>query len=399
MLTALELHKGPQNAIAKRKKRIIDFAKVKSMEKRGEKPDKKSIEACEMYEALNEQLKIDLPRLYGLTAELIKACLDSNIHLQTQWMWLWKEKVAPVVDSIPATNEDILPKFISDFDTTYSQAVSLGICNGSLVSEVTNFLSPQTTLVGDERSSREQSRRPSTLTVGNRTQSMNSDHSPLLTTPEYGKSFGEGMPLSPEMTAFPNSQPGFYGRMRSSSSLSNSRGRTPSSANSGGIPGARMPSLASKASFSASRPSTATRPADLVHTSSRASIDPMNSNMRPGSGASYFTAQQEVGQARFSGMFSSAMPMSDSPNSAGPGSPMHAPHDTPIMFVAASLFEFNIDRARREAGYPYLTYVEGEVFDVIAQKGELWLAKNQDDGTNSLGWIWEQHFVILSQDS
>lgn len=99
-------------------------------------------------------------------------------------------------------------------------------------------------------------------------------------------------------------------------------------------------------------------------------------------------------------MFSSAMPMSDSPtHPTTPTSPKHAPDDTPVMFVAASLFEFNIDRARREAGYPYLTYVEGEVFDVVAQKGELWLAKNQDDNTNSLGWIWEQHFVILSQDS
>lgn len=40
-----------------------------------------------------------------------------------------------------------------------------------------------------------------------------------------------------------------------------------------------------------------------------------------------------------------------------------------------------------------------QVFDVVGQKGELWLAKNQDDATNSLGWIWEQHFVRLSQDS
>lgn len=31
------------------------------------------------------------------------------------------------------------------------------------------------------------------------------------------------------------------------------------------------------------------------------------------------------------------------------------------LFLAASLFEFNIDRSRKEAGYPYLTYVPGEV--------------------------------------
>lgn len=32
-----------------------------------------------------------------------------------------------------------------------------------------------------------------------------------------------------------------------------------------------------------------------------------------------------------------------------------------ILFLAASLFEFNIDKSRKEAGYPYLTYVPGEV--------------------------------------
>ena len=70
---------------------------------------------------------------------------------------------------------------------------------------------------------------------------------------------------------------------------------------------------------------------------------------------------------------------------------------TKVQFVCASLFEFSIDKGRRENGYPYLTYVQGEVFDVVDQKGELWLAKNQDDTTETLGWIWEQHFVILSQ--
>ena len=36
------------------------------------------------------------------------------------------------------------------------------------------------------------------------------------------------------------------------------------------------------------------------------------------------------------------------------------------IFVVASLYEFNIDKERREAGFPYLTYVQGEIFDVRA---------------------------------
>ncbi|KAK5245132.1 hypothetical protein LTR16_007392, partial [Cryomyces antarcticus] len=75
--------------------------------------------------------------------------------------------------------------------------------------------------------------------------------------------------------------------------------------------------------------------------------------------------------------------------------PQLSSNNVPVLFLAASLFEFNIDNTRKEAGYPYLSYVCGEIFDVVAQKGEIWLAKNQDDTTNRLGWIWEQHFAIL----
>jgi hypothetical protein len=37
-----------------------------------------------------------------------------------------------------------------------------------------------------------------------------------------------------------------------------------------------------------------------------------------------------------------------------------------------------------------------QIFDVIGEKGELWLAKNQDDANNLVGWIWNKHFVKLA---
>lgn len=64
-----------------------------------------------------------------------------------------------------------------------------------------------------------------------------------------------------------------------------------------------------------------------------------------------------------------------------------------MLFLATSLFEFNIEPTRLEAGFPYLTYVTGEIFDVFAVKGELWLAMNQDDREGRVGWIWEKHFA------
>lgn len=37
-----------------------------------------------------------------------------------------------------------------------------------------------------------------------------------------------------------------------------------------------------------------------------------------------------------------------------------------------------------------------QIFDVIAEKGELWLAKNQDDPREVVGWIWSKHFAKLA---
>ncbi len=37
-----------------------------------------------------------------------------------------------------------------------------------------------------------------------------------------------------------------------------------------------------------------------------------------------------------------------------------------------------------------------QIFDVIAEKGELWLAKNQDDPKDLVGWIWSKHFAKLA---
>jgi hypothetical protein len=73
----------------------------------------------------------------------------------------------------------------------------------------------------------------------------------------------------------------------------------------------------------------------------------------------------------------------------------HYSADSPVLFTVASIFEFNISRTRSEAGWPYLTYTSGEIFDVISKKGELWLSRNQDQ-PEVIGWIWCKHFMNLS---
>ena len=162
-------------------------------------------------------------------------------------------------------------------------------------------------------------------------------------------------------------------RMRASSTLSGHSPRTPE------VPG-------SYHSYSNSTTPVGSTPGRLVTTAARTFTEPSPSLSRPSvdhssishlsedsmrfgresSGSTYPPSgpanqhRSSSPSARYSGFFSSAMPMSDSPRNQSPVSGQ-AQKDFNVIFLAASVYEFNIDRARKEAGYPYLTYVAGEV--------------------------------------
>jgi len=408
MVACIRLHDGPQNAINNRKKRIVDYAKCMSIEKRGEKPDRKTVEASEKYLALNDQLKIDLPNLYVLTASLVQSCLACFLDIQLAWYDTWEWKLRPILEAadVPASIQQIEPAFFPDYDFVKGKLTELAICNGALLADSANFLSPTTTLVGDPEQA--SLKRPSTLDNNKRTMSVGSDASPYP-IPTLSHRHSSGYTAGIDAPPLP---PG--GRFRSSSSLSN-RG-IPSHMSASEIPPGRQWSNTSTptSSFSASRPPTAS----LISANHLAMFQqqqhPRSSaesgrSPRPSSATTYFTAhpeqqqQQQTPDPNRASLFQSALPPDIASTAAAatttPHAPPTTPGDTPVLFVCASLFEFSIDKTRREGGYPYLTYVQGEVFDVVAQKGELWLARNQDDGRQApLGWIWEQHFVILSQD-
>ena len=396
MVACIKAHKGPESAIAKRKNRIVDYAKCKAIEKRGEKPDKKIVELADQYEALNETLKDELPHLYEKTAVLVQSCLGCFLQIQRTWYHTWERKLGPILEAndVPASIQQIEPAFRADFDMVKGDLNMLGICNGAVLANAANFLSPVTTFESENGSS---SKRPSTLDSSKRTMSVGSDSSPMPGSAAFKRRSSGYVPVVDTLES-PNT-----GRFRSNSAMSakGSPTQTPGSALFANRPwsnGTAGTANTPKSSFTQSRPATATQ----QPTQTPAPVPPRLSaeqarSPRPASGATYFTARPEPEEARFSGIFNSAMPP-DTPDQTQPDSPQTAPSNMPALFVCASLFEFSIDKTRKEGGYPYLTYVQGEVFDVVATKGELWLAKNQDDSTNTLGWIWEQHFVTLSMD-
>ena len=435
MTTLLKLHDGPQKLMQKRNKRLMDYARFKSIKDRGEKPDKKTTEQGEQFVAINDTLKLELPKLFNLTGKLVEACLNNFVQIQVQWLVMWKRKMTQAIDAqkVPGKAQDIADAFAGDFAFFEAQVLSLGICNGSMLNDVINFLSPSTTLQGDNPTS---TRQASSIDVSScRTLSVSSDKSPVLPQPDFGGRSSSSFFSGAEGLQSTGHQVESSRRMRASSNVSSYNVRSPEVTGHS----IRTPEIPGSYPFSnGSTPVNSTSARPLISGRSFAEPSPplpgqnLDSTSvgrvsedstyagRPLPGTSYPASvssarQRASSPSRYSGFFSSAMPMSDSPPSESPA-PEQTQKDFNVIFLAASVYEFNIDRARKEAGYPYLTYVAGEVssfsvqcltltswclhkllqiFDVIGEKGELWLAKNQDDATNLVGWIWNKHFVKL----
>lgn len=381
MTTLLRLHDGPQKLMQKRNKRVTDYARFKAIKDRGDKPDKKTIEQGEQFQAVNDTLKDELPKLFALTGKLVEACLNNFVQLQLQWQVIWRRKLSQALDDnkIPAKAQDIVEAFTGDFAFFEAQVLSLGVCNGSMLNDVANqfnFVSPSTTVNGDDGGSARQPSQSSS-SERRRTLSINSDKSPMLPQPDFGsgggRSSGSFFPIENGMHQL--APAGNYvtgGRVRANSTLSGHSPRTPE------VPGSYLSfsNITTPVNAAPGRPSTATA---RTHTEpspsiSRPSIEnpsirrPSEDSTRAGrpSGTTYPPSSGSSQQRdnsdsqRYSGIFNSAMPMSDSPPAQSPA-PDNGQHGFNVIFLAASVYEFNIDRARKEAGYPYLTYIAGEV--------------------------------------
>ncbi len=417
------LLKDTKGLIQKRDKKSIDYARWKNVKDRGEKLDKKTSDRMEEWEALNREAKGRMTRLINLTSDLAQGCLKRFVQIQFTWLKIWQHKLSAVIGAMTPDISKIAKEWQEDFDYHEAQALTLGICNGSLLAEAINLLSfaaPATSFDGAS------SPRPSWAGPGKRSFSMNSDVSPSLSnefTPRHSGSF-TASPMAETYDRGLHSLPA--NRMRAISAASG-----PSSASDVALRNASMTAVNTAASQGASiiRPSTsAGSSGPRSPMPPRLSLDapsptlgiikPRTSGPSPDSSSTFYSANGGLapGSGTFlpsptprtttasstSDIFTSALPMSESPLTATPSTTTttttsNSDRRIDVLFLAASVYEFNIDRSRREAGFPYLTYVTGEIFDVIAERGELWLARNQDDPEKQIGWIWNKHFAKLAE--
>ena len=408
--TMLERFKNDaKGLIQKREKRLIDYNQFKNRRDRGERMDKKMTERMEQWEALNLEAKERMKCLLRSTADLVHACQASLIQLHLNWLAMCQQKFSAAMDiSLENVDKsDIVKDWQEDFDFQEATALTLSICNGSLLAEAVNmisFLTPGSTLTGEDSP-----RQPSWNSGTKRSVSTTEEVPPLPMKDHYHRSSGGPWSSQGDDRTEWSSSTFANGRMRTGSAASGRPPKTPETGSRG-----VSASVHTADGINVSRPGTSPGLSiDSGQPAPRLSLEAPSPSLgelliespvaavRHISSSSFYTAAPDPGQsqphlppAASGSVFSSAMPMEET-SSPVPGTP-HPPHEPGVLFTAASVYEFNIDRSRQQGGFRYLTYVTGEIFDIIAEHGELWLAINQDDPTREIGWIWNKHFAKLA---
>ncbi|KAG6001440.1 hypothetical protein E4U21_004329 [Claviceps maximensis] len=413
----IQAYGNPSLAMKKREKRRLDFERFEQLRKGGKSPDPKLKELVEQYDALNDTLKKELPQLSALTEKIGNICLGNFVNIQAKWYSIWKDKMKAVLanyatDEAPELDE-VVTAFERDFPHASDQLANIGILRPATWGRTSISAS-----VGVDDSSLRMNPRPSDPEVRRRSRglSVNGTAPPMLPAPDFGIRHSGSFTMSPTSQSVPLFANGttpsphqyyyrdyYAGIVPSQSRLASPRSpEFPSSLRSGaGTGSAGSAGSAAMAGLASTRPSTGRSHESgmpLVQSS-----DHRDSNTTYHSNS--ISPEPQGDNHRFSNMFRSAMPMSDGldegdsqrESRASSRDRSQTSDAYNVLWLAASLFEFNIATTKHEAGYPYLTYQTGELFDVIAEKGELWLAKNQDDAEEQVGWIWSKHFAKLAE--
>jgi hypothetical protein len=355
----------------KREKRRADYEKILAAKKSGSKISEKEQTKLDQYEALTETLKSELPMLFEKTETIANLLLGHLVVINTRWYDVWQRKVSVVLEEkdIPKTLDDVVVTFNREFEFVERETQKLGIVNGSIntnLEKVSSAGKPSTDTT-DTRSKSTDTRkgRPSDLSSRSRGLSATSDRSPSLPTPDFAKRLsGSQFTFSPITSTTPNvPQFAYQTQPYQNQPYQNQPYSTGHSRAGSGSPATPDPR-------NLGRPSTS-RSYTSDSGAMRISND-YNTQPRRESGSTY-TSSHHIdgppisGSTRpYSGIFHSAMPLPDGPEDSARSSrassrDRNVSGGYNVLYLAASLFEFNIEATKSEAGYPYLTYQAGEV--------------------------------------
>ena len=346
----------------KRAKRRLDYERMEQLKRTGKSVDTRLQELVEHYEALNDTLKKELPKLSALTEKVGNICLGNFVHIQVKWYGIWKDKMKTVLadgPDIPDLDE-VVSTFQRDFPFMDEQLSSIGILNPGPSSRP----SQSTAHSGDDALSKKtRSPRPSDVdTMRSGALSSNGELAPSIPTPDFLRHNHGTMSMSPTSSKHPNvpSPHQYYYRDYYA-------GLNPQATNSSS---SVTPEMTGSSRSQGGTGATSTRPSTGRSFESggvpRQSLDSTSQRGRD-SYSTHNSSHPPHDNRRFSGLFHSALPMPEGPEESLRSSRASSRERRPsndgynVLWLAASLFEFNIATTKHEAGYPYLIYQAGEV--------------------------------------
>lgn len=350
----IKAYGNPSLAMKKRSKRRLDYERADQQRRSGKTLEPKLRELVEQYDALNDALIAELPKLSAMTEKVGKICLGNFVNIQARWYKMWTEKLKTVLSDGPdvPTIDDIVAIFNRDYPYAAEQLDSIGILNPDL-----QIRSSQST---------EYRQRFSEIERRGRGSSVNDESVPTLPTPDFGKRSSAGITLSPSagssssnVAAATNPHQYYY---RDFYAGIQGHGTSSASPKSGDMGGSSRSHTGT--GHTSTRPSTGK---SFDSGAMQRQSSDMASVQRSDSNTTYTSSHAQQENVRFSNLFHSALPLPDgveetqrssraSSRERGRGSDGYN-----ILWLAASLFEFNIETTKHEAGYPYLTYQAGEV--------------------------------------
>lgn len=350
----------------KRQKRRVDYERFEQLKRGGKSVDSKLKELVEQYEALNDTLKKELPMLSALTEKIGNICLGNFVNIQANWYSIWRDKMKTVLGDSPDTPDlkEIVSTFQRDYPYAHEQFANLAILNPTYKGRA----SQSTTTSTDDALLKVRSR-PSDLDTRGRGLSVNGDIVPSLPTPDFAKRNSGSFSMSPPGTSGVPSPHQYYYKDFYSGIQASSTSMGSASPMSNEIASSSR-SAVGVAPVS-TRPSTG-RSYDsggLPRQSSESAVQ-----YRRDSNLSYTSPYLPQENRRYSGLFHSALPLPDGPDESQRSSRASSRERAPatdgynVLWLAASLFEFNIATTKHEAGYPYLIYQAGEVSAATAPK-------------------------------
>ncbi|KAH6975803.1 hypothetical protein EDB80DRAFT_740174 [Ilyonectria destructans] len=186
----IKAYGNPSLAMKKRQKRRVDFERYEQLKRSGKNARAKLKERVEQYEALNDTLKKELPKLSALTEKVGNICLGNFVNTQANWYAIWKEKMKVVLgEKCPDMPDlkDVVAAFHRDHPYAQEQLANIRILNPAYRGRI----SQSTTRSTDEAASLKIRPRPLDAESRGRGLSINGDQAPSLPPPDFKRNSGQ----------------------------------------------------------------------------------------------------------------------------------------------------------------------------------------------------------------